>query len=349
MKKNIREIISTIKVDCALFTDLKEIFYLTGASFGGFWFLAVKGKNYAFCSKMIENQTREFFAGTEVRVCSGLPLYMNVLKVLKENKTDRLFIDPEYMQALDFILITENLMQAGIKVDRKIGILDAARAVKEDAEIINLKKACEITSEVCNIIKMELIVGVSELDIYYRILELFAKNHVSESFPPIVAFGRNSSNPHHSSSNDKLNQDDIAVIDIGCTFNGYCSDLTRTYFLGRIDNKRKVVWDTVKRSHEEVLKGIKAGMPVSWADKTARGFIRSAGYSDKFTHTTGHGVGIEIHEMPSLSLDAEGVFLSGMTVTVEPGIYISQEFGVRIEDTILIEKDGCRVLTSAVY
>jgi Xaa-Pro aminopeptidase len=351
-KKDINKIISTsiAKTKCVLFTDPKEIFYLTNADFCGFWFLYVVDKAYVICSKMVENQAREFFFEINTAdIYVSVYFYKTVLEILKKNNAKKLFIDPKYMIALDFIVLSEKLSQNGIEVKKKIGILDSARMIKKNNEIENLKKSCKIVSSICDTVRKELKSGLSELDVHYKILELFLKNHVTESFTPIVAFGKNSANPHHRSSGKKLVQNDIVMIDIGCIYNGYCSDLTRTYFLDKVDDNRKHIWNVVKHSQEAVLKGIRAGLPIAWADKTARNVIESAGYKDKFIHTIGHGVGIEIHETPSLSSNAEGVFFTGMTVTVEPGIYIKQKFGVRIEDTILIKEDGCEVLTSATY
>ncbi|MDR1663252.1 MAG: M24 family metallopeptidase [Endomicrobium sp.] len=348
MKENINKIINAVKARCVLFTNSKEIFYLTGAEFDGFWFLCVNDKTYAICSKMIESQVREFFFGKGVDIHVGTPFHKTILEILKKNNAKKMFVDPKYMTALDFIVVSEKLNQNGIEIEKKIGMLDSVRMIKKNNEIDNLKKSCKIISAVCNTVRKELKPGISELDVHYKVLELFSKNYVAKSFVPIIAFGKNSANPHHISSDKKLIQNDIVMIDIGCICNGYCSDLTRTYFLDRIDDDRKQqIWNVVKCSQEAVLKGIKAGLPISWADKTARSVIESAGYKNKFIHATGHGVGIEIHEMPSLSSNVKGVFVAGMTVTVEPGIYIEQEFGVRIEDTILIKEDGCEVLTSA--
>jgi Xaa-Pro aminopeptidase len=180
-------------------------------------------------------------------------------------------------------------------------------------------------------------------------MELFAKNKVKESFTPIVSAGKNYANPHHASSGYKMKEDDAVMIDMGCIYKGYCSDLTRTYYLGKISGKFRKIWNIVKESQSAVLKEIKAGLPLSWADKTARSIIDAAGYKDNFIHTVGHGVGIEIHEKPSLSMNAEGIFMRGMAVTVEPGIYLNDEFGVRIEDTALITETGREILTGAVY
>jgi Xaa-Pro aminopeptidase len=349
MKEKILKILDKYQTDSILFTSVKETSYLTGAEFDGFWFLNAKDKTHIICSKTTENQIREYFGKHDIHIHTESSLHKAVTKILKQNKINALLINPKYMNAADFILINENLSHEKINLIKKTNILDSLRIIKSTVEIENLKKACQIVSEVCNTVRGELKPGLSEIDIHYRVIELFAKNRVTESFTPIIASGTNSANPHHKSSNRKIIENDMVMMDIGCMYNGYCSDLTRTYFLGRISGEQRRVWDVVKSSQDAVLKEIKAGLPVSWADKMARGIIEAAGYKDKFIHTTGHGVGIEIHETPSLAPNTEGVFLTHMAVTVEPGIYIEGEFGVRIEDTILIKENGCEVLTSAVY
>lgn len=332
-----------------LFISKKEILYLTGAEFEGFWVLCVKGNFYAICSKMIENQVQDFFTELEVKVCSSVSLYKGVLDILKQHMANSIMVDPNYMIASEFILLESVLMKEQIKLEKKIGILTNMRIIKSDTEIKNIRKACKIVSNVCEIIKKELRPNIKEIDIHYKILELFAESHVTESFSPIVACGKNSANPHHRSSNTKMRENDIVLLDIGCSYKGYCSDLTRTYFLDRIGRGESSVWHTVKKAHENVLRGIKAGCKIAWADKTARGVIAEAGFADNFIHTTGHGVGVEIHEAPSLTSNSTGIFSSHMVVTVEPGIYIKSKFGVRIEDTILIRSNDCEVMTNATY
>ena len=349
MEQKISQIFHKCKSQCVLFTNVKETFYLTGAEFDGFWLLLIKDKIYSVCSKMIEHQVREFFKNRNVNIYVGVPFYKTVTEILKQNNINNLLVDIKYINAENFILLSEKLNQEKINITKKTGILDCVRVTKNEDEIEKLRKSCKIVSEVCNTIKGELKPGVSELDIHFKVLELFAKSHVVESFNPIIASGENSANPHHISSLRKITANDIVLMDIGCMYNGYCSDLTRTYFLDRIDDSRSKIWDVVKSAQNAVIKKMRAGLPIAWADKTARSVVKEAGYEDKFIHTTGHGIGIEIHEMPSLASNSEGVFLTHMAVTVEPGIYIEQNFGVRIEDTILIKENDCEVLTSAIY
>lgn len=349
MHDKIKQIQKKYNKNCFLFTNSKETFYLSGADFDGFWILAVKDNIYVLASKMIENQIREFFSEKNTHIYISVPFTPKAADILKDSGESELLIDSKYVNAFNYFDINSKFLQQKINVEVKAGILDELRMIKSETEIVKLKEACRIVSEVCETVKKELCPGITELDVHYRIMELFAKNQVKESFTPIVAAGRNSANPHHASSNYKIKEEDAVMMDIGCVYKGYCSDLTRTYYLGKINGKFRKIWDTVKESQSAVLKEIKAGLPVCWADKTARAVIDSAGYKDNFIHTTGHGVGIEIHEMPSLSSNAEGLFLRNMAVTVEPGIYINNEFGVRIEDTILIKDDGCEILTSAAY
>jgi Xaa-Pro aminopeptidase len=354
MKEKILKIFKKYQVESVLFTNTTEIFYLTEARFNGFWILVIRNKTYIIHPKMIENQIKKYFSGktkaiTYMLMTTKLPLCETISEVLKRNKINNLLVDLKYANALDLILISESLKKEKIELTKKVGILDSVRLVKTTFEIKNIKMACKIASETCNVIKNELRAGLTEIDIHYMVLELFAKKHVSESFSPIVASGINSANPHHISSKKKITKNDIVVIDIGCFYNGYCSDLTRTYFLGRTNAGRRMVWDTVKMAQDTILKKIKAGMPVSYSDKVVRNVIAASGYKKNFIHNTGHGVGVEIHEMPLLSPNAIGVFFAHSTVTIEPGIYIKHKFGVRIEDTILVTENGCTVLTSADY
>ncbi|MDR3244525.1 MAG: M24 family metallopeptidase [Elusimicrobiota bacterium] len=354
MKSKINKLKNKFQCNNFLWTNQIETFYLSKAGFGDFWLVFIKSRVYAICSKMIENQVRLYFKDNNggcaviVRVADK-SFSKSLSEILKENKENKIVLDLRYINGETFVKLSKFLKREKIKLIEKSGILDDLRLIKDDEEKSYIKKSCDIVSKTANIIKKELKAGMSELDIYFRILEIFAQNKVRESFRPIVAAGINSANPHHQSSNYKIKKNDIVLIDIGCLYKGYASDLTRTYYLGKIDGKIKAILKIVKSANEAVINGIKAGLDISWADKTARKIIEDSGYKANFIHSVGHAIGIEVHEKPSLSSKAEGVFLSNMVATVEPGIYLAGEFGVRIEDTIAITKSGCEVLTSADY
>ena len=310
MPDKIKKLPEKFKNKALLFTNRNETFYLTGAPFDGFWVAALQNKIYVICSAMTENQVRGFFAGSGIEIYTGAPFAEKSAEIFARNGEKNVLTDPEYISAAGYLNLKAEFDKKNIRLQPFQGLLNDMRAVKDEEEIANLRRSCRIVSGVCESIKKEIRPGMSELDVHYAIIELFAGNHVKESFTPIVAAGTNSANPHHCSSGYKIKEDDIVMMDLGCVYKGYCSDLTRTYYLGKINGKFKKIWDIVKNAQNAVLKEIKAGLPVSLADKTARAVIEAAGYKDKFIHTTGHGVGIEIHEMPSLSSNAEGLFFA---------------------------------------
>ncbi|MBR3628136.1 MAG: aminopeptidase P family protein, partial [Elusimicrobia bacterium] len=223
------------------------------------------------------------------------------------------------------------------------------RIIKNKEEIKNIKKACEIVSEVFETVKKKIVPGMMEIDIHFKIEEEFAKRHVVQSFKTIVASGPNSANPHHISGNRKIQRNDIVLIDMGCIYNGYCSDLTRTFFIGKEEKNKRKIWNIVKQAHDESLIKVKQNIKASDIDFFARNLIRQEGYGKNFIHTTGHGVGLDIHEAPSIGQKSKDILKEGMIITIEPGIYLDKKFGVRIEDTVLVTKNGYKVLTSARY
>jgi Xaa-Pro aminopeptidase len=167
------------------------------------------------------------------------------------------------------------------------------------------------------------------------------------SFDPIIAFGKNSSMPHYRSGQTKLKPKDIVLVDIGVVFNGYASDMTRTFFFGKPDPRLEKIYDIVLSAQTKSMKAIKPGISCAKAYEVSKKTIDDAGYGDKYLHGLGHGIGLECHEYPRLNAAAkESLFEPGMCVTVEPGIYLPNIGGVRIEDMVLVTKDGHRNLTS---
>lgn len=232
----------------------------------------------------------------------------------------------------------------------KTKLVHEIRAVKSRKELASLIRAQRISERVLADAVKKLKEGISELEIANFIKKQFVKYGAPIlSFPPIVAFGKNTANIHHEPSNFKLKKGDIVMFDIGTTVNHYCSDMTRTYFFGKkydkTSAKQKKVYSDVLKAQELVVRKLEKGERRAWIiDKTARDFLAKK-YKNNFKHGLGHGVGTVIHEWPNFKPKSEDIIPVGCVMTVEPGIYLKGFGGVRIEDMYLITKKGAKCLT----
>lgn len=222
-------------------------------------------------------------------------------------------------------------------------IIEKQRMIKDEVEIESIKAACDITNRCFELIEPKLVPGVSEKEIAMQIDEYFYRNSEGPAFETIVASGENSSKPHAVPGNRKFEEQDIITIDIGCKINGYCSDMTRTFFIGEPTEEQKKVYDLVKANHDRAIDEIREGANVKILSKSVENDFNLYGFS--LIHSLGHGVGLDIHEKPFVNSKNDFQLRENMVVTVEPGIYIPGKFGVRIEDTILVEKYSARKLS----
>ncbi len=165
------------------------------------------------------------------------------------------------------------------------------------------------------------------------------------SFPTIVASGINSTLPHASPGTRTLAPGDVVVIDFGAIYEGYHSDETCTFVLCHASSRQKEVYDIVREAHDRALAAVKAGIPCCEIDRIARDCIKEGGLGQFFSHGTGHGIGLDVHESPRIAAPSKAILEAGMVITIEPGVYIPGLWGIRIEDMVLVTKDGCEVLT----
>ena len=228
-------------------------------------------------------------------------------------------------------------------------LVEDLRLIKDDSEIEKLKSAVEITDKAFEKIISEIKLGMSEKELALK-LEFYQKKLGAEAnaFDFITASGARSSLPHGVASNKLIAKNELITLDFGAVKDGYHSDMTRTIFTGQKANaKQKELYSIVLKAQQEALSSIKAGKKANEIDKVARDIITDAGYGDYFGHGLGHGVGLEIHEAPRLSQGSDTVLKEGMVVSVEPGIYLPEECGVRIEDLVVVKKDGIINLTES--
>jgi len=226
--------------------------------------------------------------------------------------------------------------------------VEQIRAVKDEAELQALRRSVALTDAAFAHLLDILEPGMTEEQAAWQI-EAYMRTHGASkvAFNLIVAAGPNGALPHASASKHPIAEGEPIVIDIGCVVDGYCSDMTRTICLGQPDSRYLEVWQIVHRAQETAEATIRAGMTGVEADASARDVIERAGYGDNFGHGLGHGVGLAVHEMPWSNPRVDNVLEEGMVLTVEPGIYLPGEFGVRIEDLVIIREERVEVLTQS--
>jgi Xaa-Pro aminopeptidase len=224
-------------------------------------------------------------------------------------------------------------------------LIEKQRAIKDDEEIKNIMTACEITDECFSYILEYIKPGMTEKQIAREIEEFYNKKSDGLSFDTIVASGENSSKPHAVPTDRIIQTEDIITIDMGCKYKGYCSDMTRTIFVGAVPEYIKPVYDLVLKNQKQTLDQMKDGENIRLLTKMVENDFKLNGFD--LIHSLGHGVGLEIHERPYISYKNDNLLKENMVVTDEPGIYLPGKFGVRIEDTVLITKFGCINLTKS--
>lgn len=226
-------------------------------------------------------------------------------------------------------------------------LLNDLRLIKSIDEIEKIEKASKIVDEVVEVVKQNVKIGMTEMEVAALMeYEMRKRGSLGPSFETIVGSGINSALPHYNAGERKLSNGDFVVLDFGAKFGGYCSDTTRTICIGECSDKMKEVYEVVKEAQEIGVKTARPGIKTSEVDKAVRKYIEDKGYGKYFTHRTGHGLGIDVHEEPYISGISDTILEEGMVFSIEPGIYIEGEFGVRIEDIVVLTKDGCKRLNN---
>lgn len=276
-----------------------------------------------------------------------LPWADDVVTAIKAAGARRVGFEDEALSVADFRALTE---RSGPEVEwvPLNGAIEKLRLIKDAAEIETLTRASSITDRALVLALGGLREGDTELDLK-RAIENAMRELGAEGpgYDTIVASGPNAARPHHASTDRPIRAGEPVVIDMGAQVDGYTADLTRTICLGEPTSQLATVYTIVLDAHRAALQSIRAGMTGKEADNVARNAITAAGYGDQFIHGLGHGVGLRIHEGPSAGQRSSDVLAAGMTLTIEPGIYIPGWGGVRIENLVVIEEDGVRDLTTA--
>jgi Xaa-Pro aminopeptidase len=338
--------LKTLKVDAYWVNFVPDLFYVAGYASEGCW--GMVGPNYA---EMLvpglaldqANAIAKHFKNRSLKKASEA--YAALVDITLKNKAKTVGYDP-YRTPEAYINALRKVSGSRLRWIPIPAPMTALRIKKDPEEVAALRKAGRLVARGFDHIRKIARPGMRESDLAAE-FESHIRKHgaIKTSFDSIVAAGENAAYPHYITGSRILRKNDIVLCDIGALADGYCSDLTRTFFLGKISPLGQKVYDIVARAQKLAIQAVKPGVKTAQIDRIAREEIERAGYGRRFIHSTGHGVGVEIHEAPWVSPAATEVLEPGMVITVEPGIYLEGWGGVRIEDTLLVTRTGYEILT----
>jgi Xaa-Pro aminopeptidase len=301
---------------------------------------------YLTDSRYIE-EMRQNLKGFEIRQVTN-SFAKSVSGVCRELEMEEIGFEDNYISLAQFKKLKDSLL--GIAhLEPFSDLIENMRKIKTAGEISIIKEAVKITIKAYNHIKEFLSCGIKEIEVAAE-LERFIRYHGAScsSFDIIVGSGPNSCFPHHQTSERKLADTEAVLIDMGVEYKSYKSDLTRVFFLGKIDTLTKKVYNTVLSAQKKAIEAVKPGVAIRDIDMIAREYINAKGYGKYFTHGLGHGVGLEVHEQPNISAFVEEKLVENEVFTIEPAIYLPGKFGVRIEDMILVTDNGSEVISGSL-
>ncbi len=333
--------------DAALIMSDTNRLYFTGFNSSAGAVLITKTQAFLLVDFRYFEMAKKRVSHLEVRLTNRL--YRDIGEILQKLSVKNIFIETDTVTLDSFSSLQKALESFNISNENSLTQkITQMRSIKDGGEIALIEKAQALTDQAFSYILDFIKVGATEKEIALK-MEFFMREGGSEgvAFDFITVSGKNSSLPHGVPTDKKIEKGDFVTMDFGAVVGGYRSDMTRTVAVGFVTDKQREIYETVLKAQKAALNAIKAGVPCKDIDKAARDIITNAGFGDCFGHGLGHSVGLEIHESPACNTRDITPLQTGMIMTVEPGIYIENEFGVRIEDMVVITNNGYRNLTKS--
>ena len=343
-QRSVRKILDSNDLNGILFSCLENIRYLCGFTGSDGAFLLTQRESFFLTDSRYWTQAEEEAKGSQIihyrKKLDGIASLLLDLRLKRVGFESTSFTFSSHRSLLEKLANAAEL----IPLEDEIKNL---RVVKDAQELASIRTAIDISSNAFLHINEMLRPGVLEREIALE-MEFFMKRNGAEavSFDVIVASGKRSALPHGKATDKKIERGDLILIDFGSKYQGYHSDQTRTVVCGKPSSEQKKVYQVVREAHDKAIEVIRPGIPIQKVDAAARDHIREKGYEEYFGHGTGHGVGFAVHEEPGVNMENKGLVQEGMVFTIEPGIYIPDWGGIRIEDMIRVTPQGAEVLTS---
>jgi Xaa-Pro aminopeptidase len=343
--KKLQHKIAGLSVDGIIITDPYNISYLADYKCRDAYLIITKSAAFYITDGRYTQEMKKNLAGFTIKDLKP-SLLKTLVSACASLKINSLGFEDRYMTYSLYKRLSEALPAKMVPVS---GAVESLRMIKGPDEIRKIRTATQIAVQAYRYIQDFLKPGVKEIEIAGEI-ERFIRfeGATCASFDIIAASGHNTSLPHYQTSERKLKAAEPVMIDMGVEYKGYKSDLTRVFFLGKMNTLITRVYGIVRAAQAAALAQIKPGVPVSRIDGLARQYIAHKGYGRYFVHSLGHGTGLEVHEAPSISAKLEQELRPGMVFTVEPGIYLPGRFGIRIEDMVLVTGKGCEVISGSL-
>jgi len=351
MNQRIRNILAKLKeknLDCLLVSSEANISYLAKfRSRDSYLLVSKKGNIYFTDCRYTQEAKFNLKGAAEIKKINGSSMAL-IADTCHSLRVEKIGIEEEHFSFAAYKKLRRCLKSKGNLVSAS-GAIEELRQIKDNEEIKKIREAIRITRSALKFIKSFIKAGRKEIEVAAE-LERFIRYQGASSaaFDIIVASGPNSSLPHHITGERKLMKNEPVLVDIGVDYFGYKSDLTRVFFLGKINILAQEVGEILLEAQARAIKRIKPGVCAKEIDAASRDYIIQQGYGEYFGHALGHGIGLEVHEAPRISGKERVSLASGMVFTIEPAIYLPGKFGIRLEDNILVTKKGCEVLSGAI-
>ncbi|MFK7766518.1 MAG: M24 family metallopeptidase [Mariniblastus sp.] len=345
-RTKLRRKIKSLGVSALLVTNIKNVGYLTGFS-GSAGYLFVTPKSEILLSdSRYTSQLQSQCPDLDVDIRDASSTMLNsVARVAAYSKFSSIGYESNSMTKALFDQLESSLEK--VELVSTAGVVENIRAIKDSSEIAAIRKSIKVNQRAFEVIRAQLHPEQTELEIAHNLEhQMRTFGAAGCAFDPIVGVGARSALPHGYPTETRIKEGDFLLIDWGAQVDGYMSDLTRILVTSKIPPKLRKIYNVVLKAQLAAIKKIKPGVALKTVDLAARKTIEAAGFGDKFGHGLGHSFGLEIHEQPFMSPIHEGTLETGMVVTIEPGIYVPEFGGVRIEDDILVTRDGCEVLSN---
>ncbi len=346
-QKKLREFLGTTRFDALLISHLPNIRYLCGFTGSAGFLLVEQSGSVFFTDVRYDTQGREEVKGAKVVIArkSVLEAIGEWVGARKRARGRALAVEADHMTLVEKKRLRAAL-PSGISLRDSSSIVERARMVKDSDELREIRTAVRLGASLFDRALEVLRPGVKETDVAAE-MEYAARRAGAEamSFPTIIASGKRSALHHGRAAAVPVADRGFVVCDFGVILGSYCSDQTRTVWVGSVPNDARAAYESVKEAQLAAIAAVRAGVKVAEVDDAARKVLRKAGLGRYFTHSTGHGVGLEIHEMPRVAAGQKEILRPGMVITIEPGVYFPGKWGVRIEDMVAVSESGCEVLT----